>query len=734
MFAGLLTQVTPISYGIGAVAYLFAAVLLITSKAQHRYKMLLLSACVITGLWAAVVAAAGTLTTPPVAFVPLIVGLELLRSLAWMAVAGFVLFFAYAKRVERNLARASLAAATAAVLYIFGAALASAIGHELTPGLLRLAFTAYVLIAVLGLLMVENLFRNSGREARWAVKYLCFALGVVFIYDFFIYADAALIDRVDMRFYAARGVVSAMAAPLVIIAAARSKKWPIDLHVSRQLVFHSATLFAAGIYLLVMAMVAYSLRIFDSAWGSVAQAGFLSAAVLVLVVTLSSGKFQARLRDFISKNFFSYKYDYRREWLAFIAATSDSLTSLSMPERVMRALANMMDSTSAALWVRHQEDGAFHAVASWNMSDILTAVDLEDPFVAEMGAKPGIVHLPQRQRDGANVPELAIPDWLARHPRAWLAVPLMHAGRLLGFVLLGPARAACDLGWEDFELLKTVGSQAASYIAEADAARALAEAKRFEDFNRQFAFVIHDIKNLAGQMTLILKNAERHGDNPEFQKDMLKTISHSVTRVRTMLERLRAGVQAQLKTGPVDVSSLLRAQAQVWKLQIPALEVDVPEESVTVLADAERLDAVFNHLLQNALDAAGERGRVAIELHIEGVVRPSGRAGSSPVSDESWGVITISDNGPGMDPAFVDQKLFQPLASAKPAGFGIGAFQARQLIREMNGRLEVDTSPGKGTRMIVRLPLARTLAPVKDTGIAADAGATRGRNLQVSYG
>ncbi len=318
-------------------------------------------------------------------------------------------------------------------------------------------------------------------------------------------------------------------------------------------------------------------------------------------------------------------------------------------------------------------------------------------------------------------------------------MPLVHGGVLLGFVVLGDLRAERKLDWEDFELLKTAGRQAASYIAEANAARSLAQARRFEDFNRQFAFVAHDIKNLAGQMTLILKNAERHGDNPEFQKDMLKTIGHSVTRMRTMLSQLRAGAAQQAKNAPVDVNALLRRHAESWKMQIPNLQVDLPGQPVTVVGDEERLDAVCNHLLQNASDAAGEGGRVAVELHIEGVARSAGPGAANSTGTpetESWGVITISDDGPGMDPAFVDQKLFQPLTSAKPSGFGIGAFQARSLIREMHGRLDVDTKPGSGTRMIVRLPLARALmaAETPESPKTAPAPAENGRELLVSYG
>src|SRR3546814_13854417 len=78
--------------------------------------------------------------------------------------------------------------------------------------------------------------------------------------------------------------------------------------------------------------------------------------------------------------------------------------------------------------------------------------------------------------------------------------------------------------WEDFDLLRTVGQQAASYIAEAQSQSALADAEKFEEFNRRFAFIMHDIKNLVSQLSPVARNAERHADKPEFRADMVATL------------------------------------------------------------------------------------------------------------------------------------------------------------------------------------------------------------------
>ena len=274
-------------------------------------------------------------------------------------------------------------------------------------------------------------------------------------------------------------------------------------------------------------------------------------------------------------------------------------------------------------------------------------------------------------------------------------LPLPHASGLPAFAVLARPRAPRVLDWEDVELLATAGHQAASYIAEEIAARSLTRARRFEDFNRQFAFVVHDIKNLTGQMTLILKNAEKHGNNPAFQRDVLATVQDSVTRMTQLLGQLRAAKPgAADHAGVNDLKALIKKLAADWRLQVPGLTAEITSAPVAVAADPAKLTQVFNHLIQNAVDAAGPDGHVNITLRRN----EDGASGA-------WAEIVITDDGPGMDAAFVAEKLFQPLDSTKATGFGIGAYQCRQQVREMSGRLLVDSVVGTGTRMTVRLPM-----------------------------
>lgn len=699
-----------LSHAVAALAFLAVSGLLAISRAQHRYKALLLAGCVTTAIWAASVAAAQVWVVGSLGVAAVI--LEQVRSLAWIAALGFVLFIAYRKRVDTTVVALMATVIAIAVGYIIALALFAVASGPPTEFAIRLSFIARIVVAVVGLLLVENLFRNSGAEARWAVKYLCFGAGVIFVYDFYVFAEAALFGGIDPQSYGARGFINAIAVPFIFLAAARSESWPIDLHVSRQMVFRSATLLAAGSYLVLMSMVGYSLKALDGAWGTITQAVFITSAVLLLAVILSSGKVQARVKGFINRNFFRYKYDYRKEWLQFISAVSDSSTDLAMSERAIRALANIVESTGGALWVLRED--AYRVAAAFNIGNHLPMIAKDDPFAAYLAARAGAVVLKELDADPAAA---AAPQWLREHNRAWLVLPLLHTDGLAGIAMLGQPRVDLQLSWEDLELLKTAGRQAASYIAEAETARSLAQAKRFEDFNRHFAFVVHDIKNLAGQMSLMVTNAERHGDNPEFQKDMLRTVGHCATRMRTLLGQIKNRTAVPAPNISFDITERLARVAERWRLQIPNFRVDLPTAAVHLEGDPDRLDTVLNHLLQNALDAAGPHGEIALAFRRD-----------TP-ADGDRAVITVSDNGPGMDRAFIETKLFQPLTTVKSSGFGIGAFQTRQIVREMGGQLDVDSEVGRGTRMMVSLPLRAEI--VAETAADRDAGVP---HLKVSNG
>jgi putative PEP-CTERM system histidine kinase len=259
-------------------------------------------------------------------------------------------------------------------------------------------------------------------------------------------------------------------------------------------------------------------------------------------------------------------------------------------------------------------------------------------------------------------------------------------------VVLGRPALVRELDWEDFDLLRVVGQQLASFLAEQGAHAALLEASRFDEFNRRIAFVMHDIKNLASQLALLARNAERHADNPAFRSDMLVTLRNAADKLNALIARLsRYGAGAVPASEAFDAAEVVDAVCARCNTALGTEQVRVADrQPCPVMAARDTLDQVLSHLVQNALDATEDGLCVVVNTRVEG----------------DQGVIEVIDSGSGMSADFVRNRLFKPFVSTKPGGFGIGAFEARELVHAMHGRLDVESREGLGSRFTVRLPLA----------------------------
>jgi len=680
-----------ISHATAMAAFLLLMLLVVLSWRQGYIGAWLTAACALTALWAGV-AAWNAWTGGELGLAVLV--LEVLRTAGWIA---FLLSLLFLDRQGGTMAPAWLAtvgaigALCAAVVGLDIAAAPHA-GADMLKGALNLPIFGRLILAVAGLLLVENLLRNTRPEHRWGIKFLCFGIGGLFAYDFFMYADALLFHRVNDNLNAARGVTNALIVPLIAVSARRNPTWSIDVFVSRQVIFHSTTLVGAGVYLLAMAGVGYYLREFGGEWGSVLQATFLFAALILMALVLFSGTFRARLKEMISTHFFSYKYDYRDEWLRFIGTISSSTgAGVSLPVRVMEGIAGIVESPEGAIWSCEDETRCT-LMAAWNATVPKGAMEVDPSFTQFLESRQAVINLAQLEERPDAYDGLKVPEWLREIRRAWLIVPLIHHDRLLGFLLLGEPRAARDVDHEDYVLLTTVGRQAASYLAERETARALVEARQFEEFNRRFAFVLHDIKNLVSQLSLLTQNAEKHKKNPAFQEDMLETVKESVDKMNRLLVRLHEGGREAAATKAVELAPLMRGVVERNAGRNANLMFESTVDGISVVADEERLGAVLAHLIDNALGGISEMtdgtGRVDVRL--------SARGGEA--------VIEVQDNGVGMDEHFVRNELFRPFKSTKSGGYGIGAFESREFVRELGGRMDVISVPGKGTTIRISVP------------------------------
>jgi putative PEP-CTERM system histidine kinase len=688
---GTLLLLAVTGYSLAALAYLGLTGLIVFSWRRRPQGRLLVLATALSAAWGGL-AALTAWGLPP----QLGLAAEVARDGAWLALLLHILRL---RQPPGTTLPAPLRAIRAlGGLLVGGLLLASVFPAivagqpELTRGAANLAL---VLLTVMGLVLVEQVYRSTRPEDRWAIKFLCLGLGGLFVYDFFLYANAVLFSALDPEMWAARGYVAALVAPLIAVSAARNPEWSAPVGLSRSLAFHTTSLLGAGVYLLLIAGAGYYLRLFGGEWGDVVQAVFLFAALMLLVLLMFSGTLRARLRVFLSKHFFSYRYDYREEWLKFTRTLSEGQPGERLCERVVEALARLLESPGGALWLREGDAGYLRA-SHWNWGDLNATEPADSPFARWLAGRQWVVDLDEMKTRRDLYADLDAPAWIRQADDAWLVVPLLLHDELLGFAVLKHSLGKVSFNWEVSDLLKVAARQAAAHLAQMRASNQLIVARQFESFNRTTTFVIHDLKNLVAQLSLLLANAEKHKHKPAFQADMLETVESAVARMNKVLAQLRRG-GGEVRPQSVAIADVLAdaaASKQAFKLR-PTL--DLGDAGMQVRADRERLTRAIGHLLQNALEATPASGQVTL--------RAFAAAGHA--------VIEVTDTGSGMDDEFIRNRLFQPFDSTKGAGMGIGAYECRETIRALGGQMEVESRPGSGTRFRVSLPLDNNAAYVE---------------------
>ena len=551
-----------------------------------------------------------------------------------------------------------------------------------------LIFGSHLALALLGLVLAEQVYRHSPAALRWNLRPLCLGLAGPFVLDVVVYSDALLFRALDPHFWAARGFAYALAIPLLGLAARRNRDWTFDVSLSRGVIAGSTAVLVAGVYLLVVAGSGYYVRYFGGTWGRTLQTVILFGAFLLLAFVTVSATFRAKLRVLVAKNFFTYRYDYREEWLKFTRTLTATDETRRIEEVCVRALADLVESTGGGLWLRREQ--GYVQVARLNQPAV-GQVEAEDGALPAFISRTGwVIEVPVARLDPSSQGGFGLPAWLDGLPNAWLVVPLLVGDDLLGFAVLESPRVKMEVNWEVRDLLKTAGRQAASYLAMQRATEALLEARKFDAFNRMSAFVVHDLKNLVAQMQLLLRNAQKHHANPEFQRDMLATVEHVVGRMNQLMQQLRSGETPVESPRPVDLSTLVRRVQAVRAAGRAGLHIEALPD---VLANGheDRLERVIGHLVQNGFDAAGEKAKVTVR-----VFRDGGNA-----------VVEVADNGIGMTAEFVRDRLFKPFQSSKASGMGIGAYESQQYVSSLGGRMDVVSEPGVGTRVRVVLPALR---------------------------
>lgn len=684
-----MTSLSPLlitlSFGAAAVAYLGVLALAVPAYPRTRQSRWLLAALGASAAWAVVLLAA---VWAGAGLSRWTLVLDAAHAAAWILFVAALLRFSPDAVSGRRFATTLAACALAAL----GVVLLASAGWDGASGGLwngRPALGAMLVLPLIGLLGLEQVFRNSTFQERRVLKPLAIGVGLVFAIDIFVYSQALLFTQISYGLWGLRGFVNAAAAPLVLFAVKRQPDWSESLFVSRQVVFYTTSLTAAGLYLLAMALGGYWIGAVDARWTPPVQLLFLVFAAGVLFYVLFSRALRTRFKVFLAKHFYRNRYDYREEWLRLIDTLAGRNDEASLPERSVKALAAIIDSRCGELWVLDRTGTAYESHGTWRMAPTRESLAPDDVLVRFLAQSRWVVDTREYAEDPEKYSNAFASD-PSHVAEPAILVPLIHAGELFGIARLERPEGLPNLSFEDHDLLKTAGQQVATFLAQERAQEELAETRQFEAFSRLTAFLMHDLKNLIAQQELVVGNAKRFKHRPEFIEDAIGTIESSVQRMRTVLERLQSAGRPE-KASRVDVGKLLLEVCSACADREPAPELEDPGSDVRVAIDREKLNMAVTHAVRNAQDATAADGRVHVRLGIE-----DGRC-----------VIEVADTGSGMEAEFVREHLFKPFDSTKGVkGMGIGAYQMRETLRAAGGDIDVESEVGRGTRLRMSLPLA----------------------------
>ncbi len=542
------------------------------------------------------------------------------------------------------------------------------------------------------LVVVHNIYHLTGARRQSGLALALATVAMMWTYDLGLYLFALLPGTISVTLLYGRGLAVALLTPLLAVALRDTGKWRLSL--SRQAAFRTASLGAIALYLGIAVLLGTVVGERSTAAGVTLM--FLLS--LGAIAAIPSDRVRATAKILLTKHFFRHRYDYRSEWMRFACTIGRAgADDLPIGTRVAKALADVLEAPAGLLLLREDEAWAnssgarvtFGAGGQWNWTADVSqafapqAVTLfeEHGHIADCDAV--------RAQEDALLPPAWLPPSMTQDDAVFAIVPLVHLERLVGLVLLARPVVARALDWEDFDVLRAAGRQAASYLAEAQGQARLTEARQFDEFNRRFAFVLHDIKNVVSQLGLIARNAERHADNPEFHVDMIATVQGAAVKMHDLLARLDgSGPARPMRTEDIPLASFLR-EAALDSAGGQHVAFEGPK-GIAVSADPDVLRTILAHLIQNAAEAgnAGEAIRIAACLQGDAVA------------------LDVIDRGCGMDDDFLRCDLFRPFVSRKAGGFGLGAHESRALARSMGGDLTAASRIGEGSIFTLTLPAA----------------------------
>ena len=551
-----------------------------------------------------------------------------------------------------------------------------------------------LIASVLVLMNLERTFQAAVGTMRWRIKFMILGLGVLFVFRFYISSQAVLFSGYDLSIKSVEAGSIILASGLISVALLRTHSITLDLYPSLTVLHRSLIVVFAGLYLLIVGVFA---KIVSNLGGDASfqiQAFIMLLAVVLCGLLLLSDRVQQQTKRFVSRHFKRSIYDFRQIWRAFTGRTATIMDISNLCRTTTQMVSETFHALSVTIWIVDAQNQRLVFGASTSITESAAQeYHLPPEEIATL------LQAASRQSHPIDIAHTNDPHYAVLNkinPDIYgkggghLCAALSAGGQLLGIMTVWDRVSGLTYSTEDLDLLKCLGDQIASNLLNIRLSQRLLQAREMEAFQTMSAFFVHDLKNTAATLSLMLQNLPLHFDDPEFRADALRAVSRSVNHINELIERLSL-LRKELKLHPEDADLPQVVNAALAGLEempgITLIKNLSPTPRLTI--DPGQIQSVVTNLVLNARDALTQGGEIRVE---------TGR-------QNGWAIVSVSDNGCGMSLEFMRNSLFRPFQTTKKKGIGIGMFHSKMILDAHQGKIDVQSEPGRGTTFKVMLPL-----------------------------
>ncbi|MBN1162983.1 MAG: PEP-CTERM system histidine kinase PrsK [Candidatus Krumholzibacteriota bacterium] len=536
----------------------------------------------------------------------------------------------------------------------------------------------------------ENTYRAATIPGKVTLKYPLLGIISASVINFIVISRSLSLSHIDRNFLALHSCGLILFSVSFLYALFRYPLFEVQFRSYRKGKASVITITIAGLYLLAVSLISYISTLAGMPYDRFALWVLGIFIIFLLLAAGISGKSRRRLRRFINENFYPGRYNYRKEWRHYARLMASSSTIEEFLSNTISSLCETMLVRKGIIWV----DTGGGKSSSYGVAEEERDAGEIRALLDYYAGSPVVTFKrprPDRLRASAGKEKPSAPQgrlgWI--NALAFLS----HGEELRGLIALGGKDIDTPFSYEDREFLATIADQAMLTLENLLMEERFLESRQMESFHRFSAYVIHDLKNTLGMLSLTAENARDNIQDAEFQRDAVTTLNRSVEKMRRLIDSLRIHQgPVTLSTTKVPVNALLLETALGLKKYAGAKKIDLvvtAEHEITATADPLALKRVLENLVLNALEACGSGGKISVALE---EINNSGFS------------ITVSDSGEGFDPVYLDNHLFKPFCSTKKNGLGIGLVLCKSLVEAHGGSISIGNRPGEGADVRVLFP------------------------------